>query len=76
MKIFLFILSIYLSIELFIYIFFPKFLNANQFDEGDVVVKDKELGWKQKANVTFRFLFLKSQAQEKSFSTILLFSSI
>ncbi len=55
MKIFLFILSIYLSIELFIYIFFPKFLSANQFDEGDVVVKDKELGWKQKANVTFRF---------------------
>ena len=55
MKILLFIFLFYLIIELFFYLFFPKFLKSNQFDEGDVIVKDKKLGWKQKKNINFKY---------------------
>ena len=44
MKILLFIFSIYISIEILIFIFLPKFLKINEFDEGEEVVKDKSLG--------------------------------
>lgn len=55
MKILLLILFIYISIEILILIFFPKWLRANQFDEGGVVKKDKDLGWRQKPNITFKY---------------------
>lgn len=55
MKILFQIFFIYLSIEVLILIFFPKWLRANQFNEGSVVEDDKDLGWKQKPNITFNY---------------------
>ncbi len=55
MKIFLFILSVYLSMEILILIFFPKWLKINQFEDSKVITNDKDLGWKQRPNISFRY---------------------
>ncbi len=75
MKILLFIFSIYISIEILIFIFLPKFLKINEFDEGGVVVKDKSLGWRQKSNITFKYhhrynKFISSVCKFNNFGTI------
>ena len=55
MKILLILLLIYLSIEFLIYIFFPKLLKSNQFDESSVIIKDETLGWRQKPHLSFKY---------------------
>ena len=53
MKIFLLIISSYLITEILILIFFPKWLKINQFKDSNIIINDKDLGWRQKPNITF-----------------------
>lgn len=48
-------LIIYLVIEIFIYIFFPRLLLKNEFDDSKLCTKDNDLGWKQKKNIKLQY---------------------